>query len=270
MGHLDGVRGRMASPRRRQVLRRWTNRRRCLSEPHEHDPSSHGILYIERDVLQQAVEHAVERGWEVGCHAVGDVAVETVLDAYEAVLRRHTFLRPGALVIEHAMIAPHRLRRRAIDLGVGISVHPPIQYAFGSDILECWGSERAASASPVDWVNEGALVAAGSDGNVPPWDPLLAIWMLVTRGTKVAGVQGADQGVDVRTAFSLYTVAGARLLGEDTWRGPLAPGRRADLIAFRRDPLKCDVDDLPALSPVFTLVGGRPVFDPEGRFSRPT
>ena len=105
---------------------------------------------------------------------------------------------------------------------------------------------------------------------MPPWDPLLAIWMLVTRGTKVAGVQGPDQGVDVRTAFSLYTVAGARLLGEDTWRGPLTPGRRADLIAFRRDPLKCDVDDLPALSPVFTLVGGRPVFDPEERFSRPT
>ena len=98
-------------------------------------------------MLQQAVEHAVERGWEVGCHAVGDVAVETVLDAYEAVLRRHTSLRPGALVIEHAMIAPHRLRRRAIDLGVGISVHPPFGSAFGSDILECWGSERAASAS---------------------------------------------------------------------------------------------------------------------------
>jgi predicted amidohydrolase YtcJ len=241
----------------------------AVAQPHEHDPSSHGVLYIDRDMLEKAVQHAVQRGWEVGCHAVGDVAVEIVLDAYEAVLGRHPNLRPGALVIEHAMLAPQRLRRRAVDLGVGISVHPPIQYALGADILKSWGPGRAADASPVrDWVAEGALIAAGSDGHFSPWDPLLAVWMLMTRNTKVAGTHGATQAVDARTAFDLYTVAGARLLGEDGWRGALTPGRRADLVAFRRDPLTCDVDDLPGLTPVFTVVDGRPVFDLEGLFRR--
>jgi predicted amidohydrolase YtcJ len=60
------------------------------------------------------------------------------------------------------------------------------------------------------WVDEGALIAAGSDCNVSFFDPLLSIWGLVTRGTRTVGVQGPEYRVDTYTAIRLYTAASGR------------------------------------------------------------
>jgi predicted amidohydrolase YtcJ len=41
-------------------------------------------------------------------------------------------------------------------------------------------------------------------------------------------------------------------------------GAFADVVGFRADLLNCPVDDLPSQQPALTLVGGRPVHDPDG------
>jgi predicted amidohydrolase YtcJ len=86
---------------------------------------------------------------------------------------------------------------------------------------------------------------------------------MVTRGTLKAGIQGPEYAIDQYTAVQLYTAAGAQLNGESHRRGTLEPGRLADLVAFWSNPITCPVDDLPELAPVFTMVGGRTVYDPE-------
>lgn len=238
----------------------------ALQDPYANDPGWRGTLHLDRSTLTEVASDAVDRGWDVGCHAVGDAAIEEVLDAYAALLQARPDLEPRRLVIEHALLATADQRRRAASLGVGVSLHPPLLYAFASDIRRCWGDPRANAALAVsDWIASGALVAAGSDGNVPPFDPLLAIWTMITRQTASAGKLGVDQAIDRRTAFRLYTVAGARLLRRGDQRGTLAPGQFADLTAFTEDPMTCPVERLPALDPVLTVVGGRPVFDPESR-----
>src|SRR5690606_37418146 len=172
------------------------------------------------------------------------------------------------LVVEHALLSTPAQRARAAALGVGISLNPPLLYAFAPDIGHHWGEARANAALAVaDWVNSGALVAAGSDGNVPPFDPMLAVWTMVTRGTAKAGRLGTDQAVDRRTAFGLFTVGAARLLRRDGRAGTLAPGQPADLAAYPADPMTCAVDDLPQLRSSLTLVGGEAVHDPRRRMS---
>jgi predicted amidohydrolase YtcJ len=64
----------------------------------------------------------------------------------------------------------------------------------------------------------------------------------------------------------LYTAAGAQLIGESDRRGTLQAGRLADLAAFRADPITCPVEQLLGLRPVFTMVGGRAVYDHESMF----
>lgn len=239
-----------------------------LREPYTNQPGYHGHAFYDRDGLEAMVEAAVRAGWRVGTHAVGDRTVELVLEVYESVQRRLGPLPPGALTIEHAFMAGAAVRKRAVAAGVRITVQHPLLYALAGNMLTHWGPERTADVMPVaEWLSDDALVAGGSDSNVTPYDPLLAIWGFVTRGTKVAGIQGPEHAVDRRTAFSLYTEAGWRLLDEGHVRGRLEPGYSADLVAFRQDPLTVDIDDLPTLSPAFTLVGGRPVFDPEGVFA---
>jgi predicted amidohydrolase YtcJ len=115
-------------------------------------------------------------------------------------------------------------------------------------------------------VEGGALIAAGSDCNVSFFDPLLSIWGLLTRGTRTVGIQGPEYRVDRNTAVDLYTSAGGRLLREDANIGVIAPGAFADIVAFRADLMHCPVDDLPSLRPSLTIVGGRPVYDPDRRF----
>jgi predicted amidohydrolase YtcJ len=186
-----------------------------------------------------------------------------VLDVYERALEQNPGKPPGTLVVEHAFLADQTQRARAIAMGISITVQLPLLYVNGKEILESWGPERAAAVMPVrSWLDEGATIAAGTD-TVRPFDPMLNVWGMVTRGTKDVGVQGTDQAVDQYTAIELYTSAGARLTHEAERRGTLEPGRLADFVAYRADPVTAPVDDLPSLAPVMTVVGGRAAHDPD-------
>ena len=236
-----------------------------LSEPYETSPDYCGHAFFDHDELTELVTHAARLGWKVGCHAVGDNAVRMVIDVYERVRKTIPDIGRRALAIEHAFFADAQTRRRAIDLGIPVTVQPALLYALAGNMLTHWGPDRTARVMPVaEWLEEGGELAGGSDCNVAPFDPLLAIWAFVTRGTKMTGIQGVRSAIDRRTAFRLYTTDAARLTGEEHFRGRLAVGQAADLVAFRDDPLTCDLDDLPNLSPVLTMVGGRGSYDPEG------
>jgi predicted amidohydrolase YtcJ len=130
-----------------------------------------------------------------------------------------------------------------------------------------WGPERAAAVMPLrSWLADGVLVSAGSD-TVRPVNPLLGVWLMVTRQTRDAGIPGPTEAIDRHTAIELLTSAGARLTGEFHRRGTLEPGRLADLVAYETDPLTVHIDDLPSLEPVLTVIGGRVMHDPRGLLS---
>jgi predicted amidohydrolase YtcJ len=113
------------------------------------------------------------------------------------------------------------------------------------------------------WLAAGVLVSAGSD-TVRPVNPLLGVWGMVTRGTRDAGIVGSEQAIDRHVAIELLTTGGAALIGELDRRGTLQPGRFADLVAYADDPFTADIDELPRLEPVLTVVGGRATHDPAG------
>ncbi len=215
--------------------------------------------------LRAIVEASLRRspGVGIGCHAVGDAAVRMVLDVYERALAAGLAREPRQLVIEHALHCRPETIRRIAASGVGVSAHPSIVYEFSGDVRRCWGEANAARAAPVrDMLAAGVAVAAGSDGDVPPFDPLRGIWFMVTRAGRTGGPIGAGQALATDVAFDLYTRCGAILLGVETRRGRLRPGLDADLVAFSADPLACPVDELPDIAVLLTLVGGRPVHDP--------
>ena len=211
------------------------------------------------------VAESLARGTGVGCHAVGDKAVRTVLDVYERALATGLAREPRQLIVEHALnCTPETIRRLAAS-GVGVSAHPGIVYEFADEVRRYWGEENSARAAPVrEMVSAGVQVAAGSDGDVPPFDPMRNIWFMVTRTGRTGGPIGPDQAVARSLAFDLYTRRGAALLGVAERRGELRPGMDADLVAFATDPLSCPAGALPDTEVVLTLLAGRPVYDPAG------
>ncbi|TFI42481.1 amidohydrolase [Rhodococcus sp. 1R11] len=237
----------------------------ALGAPYIGRPDYSGHLLIEPDALTEFVTAAVDKGYRVGCHAVGDRAVDTAVTAFENVLASNPTLPPGWLSVEHAFFADEAMRKRVVDAGIGVTVQFPIASALGTHMVEHWGADRANAAMPIrEWVDEGAIVSGGTDSNVSRYDPLLAIWETITRKTQHGEILGAAHAVDRRTAFELYSIAGPRAFGESDTRGTLVPGHWADMVAFDTDPLECDVDAIPELDPVFTLLGGRAVHDRTG------
>ncbi|HLZ59551.1 MAG TPA: amidohydrolase, partial [Ktedonosporobacter sp.] len=196
----------------------------ALEEPYINDPQFRGHLLWSPDDLFQVANFAVRQGWRIGTHAVGDRAVRTVLDVYEQIIQGHSGLRPGTLVIEHAFLANAEQRARAIRLGVAITVQHPLLYTLAPVLLKGWGEARTRQVMPMRaWLEEGAMLSAGTDYPVSSYDPMLSIWGLVTRGTQLMGVQGPEYAIDRYTALQLYTAAGAELNYESERRGTLQP-----------------------------------------------
>jgi predicted amidohydrolase YtcJ len=240
----------------------------ALDAPYLTDASFRGHLNWEPEEMFAVMTAAVQRGWRVGTHAIGDRAVRTVLDVYERILGTNPHLPGGMLVLEHAFLADQTQRARAITMGIHITVQHALLYALGSSLLTLWGPERTRLIMPVrSWLDEGAKLSAGTDYPIGFYEPARTVWGMVTRQTESVGVQGPEHAIGRETALRLATVAGAVLSGEQSRLGPLAPGRFADLVAYCTDPMTCEIDQLPDLKPAITIVGGRAVFDPDGMFA---
>jgi len=240
----------------------------ALEQPYANDPGNSGHLNWDPVALTRVCAEAVRRGWRIGTHAVGDRAVRTLLDVYDAVVAQVGPLPPWTLVIEHGMLTDATQRDRAVRGGFGVTVQHPLLWNMGSEMLVTWGPERTRRVSPLDqWHAAGADLAAGTD-IVRPFNPMTAVWGMVTRGTKSAGVQGPEHAISADTALEIYTMGTAALNHEQDRLGSITPGKLADLVGYPADPLAADPDDLAELTPAFTIVGGRPTHDPDKRLAR--
>jgi predicted amidohydrolase YtcJ len=240
----------------------------ALEQPYADGPGQSGHLNWDIAGMTRVCTEAVRRGWRIGTHAAGDRAVRTLLDVYEGVVAQTGDLPPWTLVIEHALLSDPAQRERAVRGGFGVTVQHALLWNMGSEMLLTWGPSRTRRVNPLDqWLAAGASLAAGTD-MARPFNPMTNVWGMATRGTKSAGIQGPEHAIDVATALRLYTLGTVDLLGEADRLGSITPGKLADLVAYPLDPLAADPDELASLTPVFTIVGGRPSYDRDKRLTR--
>ena len=171
-------------------------------------------------------------------------------------LKENPSLPKGALVLEHGGLSPAKERARAIAMGIPVTVQHPLLHDLAFGLIAGLGTKRTADVFPVrEWLQEGALVGAGSDYPVGEYDAMMSVWGMVTRQTR-AGVLGPEHAIDATSAIRLYTVDAARVIGETDRLGTLEPGRLADVVAYSSDPMSIPADQLRSLRPTFTMVGG--------------
>jgi predicted amidohydrolase YtcJ len=239
----------------------------AMEQPYANDPGNSGHLNWDPAVMTRVCAQAVRRGWRIGTHAVGDRAVRTLLDVYEAVVTEVGPVPPWTLVIEHALLSDAALRERAVRGGFNVTVQQPLLWNMASEMLVTWGPERTRQITPIDqWLAAGAGLAAGTD-IVRPFNPMTGVWGMVTRGTKSAGIQGPEHAISVSAALELYTMGTAYLDHEQDRLGSVTPGKLADLVGYPVDPLAADPDDLAELTPTFTMMDGKPTYDPDKRLA---
>jgi hypothetical protein len=228
--------------------------------PYDQGGMFRGLQTMPSDRYIEIVRRLNRRGWRVGTHAVGDAAIDLVLEAYEAANAEQTIVgRRWSL--EHGFIAwPDQLARmRALELVISAQDH---LYLAGPSLVRYWGARRAAMTTPVrSYLEAGLVVAGGTDAPVVPYSPIWALYHFVTRDTITGGIMGADQGVSREQALRLMTLNNAYLTFEEASKGSIEPGKLADLVVLSGDVMTCSDAELQDLVPVMTMVGGSIVYE---------
>ena len=235
--------------------------RQLYKPPYDEGESFRGLQTVQREAFIKRVSDLNHRGWRVATHAVGDAAIDLVLDAYEAAHRQQP-IAERRWTIEHAFIGrpDHLPRLKAMNVAISAQNH---LYLAGPSLVKYWGRERAFLTTPVKrYLDAGLLVSSGTDAAVVPYPPLWTIYHFVTRDTLTGGVMGVDQRISRLDALRLATVNNARLMFDEQIKGSIERGKLADLVVLSDDIMTGPDTRIRDARVMMTIVGGKVVFEP--------
>jgi predicted amidohydrolase YtcJ len=235
------------------------NMRAPYEEPYGKGGRFKGIQVVPLDQYVAAVRELNRLGWRVATHAVGDAAIDQVLDAYTAANADQSIVGKR-WSIEHFFVGrpDHYPRVRSLDLVISAQDH---LYLAGPSMKKYWGRERAEQVTPVrTFLDQGILVAGGTDSPVIPYNPFWAMYHFISRETISDGVYGANQRITREEALRIFTINNAKLTFEENLKGSIEVGKLADLVVLSGDILTVPEKQIESLKAVGTMVGGRFVY----------
>ncbi len=211
-----------------------------------------GIHIYEQQEARAIVDAAVDRGFALAIHAIGNDAVDHALSTLESAgSTRDAAGRPR---LEHATFLSPGLVDRIANIGAAVVAQPHFLSlpAFGSA-----PSVPGLKNSALRWLlDRDVLVAGSSDHPVAGFDPLDGIRSAVTRRTE-HGVLDRDQAVGITEALTMYTRSGAEVCGCADECGSLEVGKRADLAILNT---ALNESSLAHAQVSATVIDGRTVF----------
>ncbi|RKE17858.1 amidohydrolase [Streptomyces sp. TLI_171] len=212
----------------------------CLHDAYT-DAAHTGVAYLTADQIAEHVALCTEAGLQAGFHAIGDAAIDAVVDGVRAAADKVGLDRVRALRhrVEHAEALTFETLAAFAELGLTASVQPAFDAAWGGPegmYAARLGTERAASLNPfAAMLRTGIPLAFGSDAPVTPLDP----WGTVRAA---AFHRTPEHRISVRAAFTAHTRGGHRALGHDQ-DGVLVPGAIASYAIWATTDLVVQAPD---------------------------
>jgi predicted amidohydrolase YtcJ len=225
-------------------------------QPYTSMPDYYGIQYYSQDEIDEILGKAHKLGWQITAHAMGDRAVEMMINCIDRALsnnprtdHRHR--------IEHAGMVPPDLMERMAKLGIVPTPNPAFLYEFGDGYLVNYGYERVSHMFPAAGYLEKAIIAAGgSDCPVTTYDPLRGIHAAVNRRTETGQDAGTNQCISIADAIRMFTYNGAYASFDEDIKGSLEAGKLADLIILNEPILDAAPERIQELKVDMTLIDG--------------
>ena len=233
-----------------------------LSQPYVGRPDDFGIEVMPEEELFAKAKKAHEADWQIGIHANGDVAIDTVLRVYERLQKEYP-RRDPRFRLEHCTVINDRLVQRMRSLGAIPTPFASYVYYHGEKMRD-YGPERLEHMFALrSFLDGGVKAAPGSDYPPGPFEPMMALQSAVTRTDIRGHVWGPRQRIAVEEAIRVQTLHGAYASFEEDLKGSIRRGKLADLVVLGRDPLRENPQKLVEIPIERTMVGGRWVFETE-------
>ena len=237
------------------------------------DAGNHGYPHLDPEVYRQMVRLFHQAGVPVGTHAVGDRAMDWVVDTYAQVEKESP--HPG---LRHAIIHANLPTAHALDVMADLQEkydagYPEMQPGFlwwiGDIYAASYGKPRGEHLEPLKTLqSRGILWSGGSDYSVTPIAARYGLWASIARqtakGTFGLHPFGTAESIDARTALRSYTAWGARQMFMEDKIGTLEPGKRADIAIWDRDIYTIPTDQIKDMKCLMTLLEGEVVYTAPG------
>jgi hypothetical protein len=243
----------------------------------EIDGTNAGYPSTDPQIYRQMVRLFNQAGVHVGTHAVGDRAIDWVVDTYAEVLKetpthglRHSIIHCN-IPTDHAMEVMARLQKQ-YDAGY-VEAQAPFMWWIGDTYAGNFGVERSQRLEPMKtWLAKGIRWTGGSDYPVTPYAARYGIWSSMERealkGLYGKHPFGTAEAIDVHTALRSYSSWAARQLFLENKIGTIEPGKDADIAVWDRDLYTIPAQDIKNLKCEMTLFAGRVVYqDPAAGLS---
>jgi predicted amidohydrolase YtcJ len=236
------------------------------------DIGNRGYPNIDPDTLRAMIRMYHDAGLHVSTHAIGDRAIDLVVDTYTDAMRENP--KPG---LRHGIIHANVPTEHALDAMAALQRDYDAGYPEPSATFVWWIGDtyagnfgsRARRLNPfATFEKRGIIWANGSDYSVTPFAARYGIWASVARepalGVHAGDPFGREEAVDVRTALRAATIWPAHQMFLESKIGSIEVGKYADLAVWDRNPYEVATEELKDMHCEIALFGGRVVFETSG------
>ena len=160
-------------------------------------------------------------------------------------------LRP---VIIHAQLISKEDLLKAKEIGAIPSFFVAHVYYWGDVHIKNFGINRASRISPVkEAVDNNIIFTLHQDSPIIKPNMLETIWCAVKRQTKSRKILGEDERISVYDALKGVTINAAYSYFEETKKGSIEEGKKAQLVVLDKNPLEVPVDEIPNIEIIETI-----------------
>lgn len=213
-------------------------------------------LRLDIDLLDSYVDEAHQKGWSVGIHVMGDLAIDAAVDAIYKAWKKEP--REHRHHIIHAYYPSKESLAKMKEASIKAACQASFIYGEADGYNSLLPEDKRESFTPLrDYIDGGIGVALSTDMPCADVNPFWNMYSAVTRKGMRGYQLGEKQKVTREEAIYMLTRAGAYITGEEDIKGSLEPGMLADVAIIDRDLLTCPEEEIKKAQALMTILDGR-------------
>lgn len=234
----------------------------CMKKEYSDQKGHYGFMLYSEDYISNLADEALENGFQLCTHAIGDSANKVILEIYKDHLSPENNKRWR---IEHCQIVDEKDRKYFANSNIIPSVQPTHATSDMYWAEDRIGKERMPFAYAYKSLKDEAngMIAFGTDFPVEDINPIYTFYAAVYRRDLKNFPEGGfliDEKIKRKDALRAMTIMAAYANFEEEEKGSLEEGKFADLVILDQDIMKIDETQIPNTKVVATYVNGERVF----------
>ncbi|MDP6993203.1 MAG: amidohydrolase [Woeseiaceae bacterium] len=229
-------------------------------EPYKGEAEYRGKLSIDPNALTTTIRALNAAGWQAGIHAIGDAAIELVVDELAEALDEQPRVDHRHYLNHFTVMPAAETMEKMAEYGIGITQQPNFTYTLEGRYVDYLDGERLEHNNALRTpMNHGINLAISSD--ILPIGPMVGLYAAVTRKGMSGRVFAEEERLTMMEALQAYTLFGAYLSFEEDIKGSIEPGKLADIIVLDQDLLEVDPERIMETKVTQTWLGGQLVYE---------